>query len=66
MVQSGHWPKGQALDETEWRTLMDRAIDTLNLDQARVDVLPFVQDPDALALWSRPFFHDVARRIIIV
>ncbi|MFH1730309.1 MAG: hypothetical protein ABIF82_01495 [Planctomycetota bacterium] len=48
------------------RTLMDRAIDTLNLDQARADALPFVPDPDALALWSRAFFHDVTRRIVLV
>jgi len=66
MVQSGHWPRDRALTATEWRTLMDRAIDTLNLDQARADVLPFVPDPDALTLWSRAFFHDVTRRIVLV
>lgn len=66
MAQSGHWPRDRALSATEWRTLMDRAIDTLNLDQARADVLPFVPDPDALTLWSRAFFHDVTRRIVLV
>jgi len=66
MVQSGHWPRDRALTATEWRTLMDRAIDTLNLDQARADVLPFVPDPDALTLWSRAFFHDVTRPIVLV
>ncbi|MCX6537847.1 MAG: nucleotidyl transferase AbiEii/AbiGii toxin family protein [Acidobacteria bacterium] len=66
MVQSGHWPLEQALNATEWRRLMDRAIDTLNLEQARADVLPFVPDPNALTLWSRAFFHDVTRRIVLV
>jgi predicted nucleotidyltransferase component of viral defense system len=66
MVQSGHWPRERALTAAEWRILMDGAIDTLNLEQARVDVLPFVSDPDALTVWSREFFHDVTRRVVVV
>jgi len=66
MVQSGHWPRERALTATEWRTMIRHAIDTLNLEQARADVLPFVPDPDALTLWSRAFFHDVIRRIVVV
>ena len=66
MMQSGHWPRDRALTATAWRSLMDGAIDTLNLEQARADVLPFVRDPDALTLWSRAFFHDVTRRIVLV
>jgi predicted nucleotidyltransferase component of viral defense system len=66
MVQSGHWPRDRRLTGVAWRELMDRAIDTLDLEQARADVLPFVRDPDALALWSRAFFHDVTSRIRLV
>jgi predicted nucleotidyltransferase component of viral defense system len=66
MVQSGHWPPGGALTAAVWRTLLDRAIDALNIEQARADVLPFVPDPDALTLWSPAFFRDVARRIVPV
>jgi predicted nucleotidyltransferase component of viral defense system len=66
MVQSGHWPGNQTLTADAWRTRMAQAIDTLNLDQARADVLPFVPDPDALTIWSPAFFRDVARRIDIV
>jgi len=66
MVQSGHWPRERALTATEWRTTINHAIDTLNFEQARADALPFVPDPDALTLWSRAFFHDVIRRIVVV
>ena len=66
MVQSGHWPHDQSLTAADWRTLMDRAIDTLMVEQARADVLPFVSDPDALALWSPAFFHDITQRIVLI
>jgi hypothetical protein len=36
------------------------------MEQARQDVSPFVKDQQALAIWSREFFRDVAGRIEIV
>ncbi|MDO8834300.1 MAG: nucleotidyl transferase AbiEii/AbiGii toxin family protein [Vicinamibacterales bacterium] len=66
MVQSGHWPADRALTADAWRALMADTIDTLNVDQARADVMPFVKDADALTLWSKAFFHDVIRRIELV
>lgn len=66
MMQSGHWPRERTLTPEAWRALMERAIDTLNIEQARADVLPFVPDTEALALWSPSFFRDVTRRIALV
>lgn len=63
MVQSGHWPADEPLTESSWRRLMAEAIDRLDVDRARKDAEPFVNDLGALALWSRPFFHDVVRRL---
>jgi len=36
------------------------------VDQARREVEPFVRHPEALAIWSREFFHDVGSRIRLV
>ncbi len=59
MRQSGHWSDNHTLD----RKLLSKKIDTLDLDQARSEVEPFVKHPEALAIWSREFFHDVGSRI---
>lgn len=66
MRQTGHWDGDACLTRIEFDELIQSAIDRLDLDQARQDVAPFVKDQQALALWSREFFRDVASRIIIV
>lgn len=63
MCQSGHWDGVQRLDQGEFHNLITAAIDRLDVDQARREVLPFVRHPETLAIWSREFFLDVIRRI---
>ena len=66
MRQSGHWQgEGPLMEEAFWG-LLDQAIDSLNVDQARKEVEVFVQDPAVLAVWSRDFFHDIVHRIRVV
>ena len=66
MRQTGHWEGETALTATEFRVLLTRRIDIVNIDQIRREVEPFVKDTGSLALWSKEFFLDVASRIKIV
>jgi predicted nucleotidyltransferase component of viral defense system len=66
MRQSGHWKKEKALSAESFETLMQNAIDRLDVNQARREVEPFVGNPDSLEIWSRDFFRDVASRIQFV
>jgi len=66
MRQTGHWEGATALTATEFRVLLTRRIDIVNIDQIRREVEPFVKDTGSLALWSKEFFLDVASRIKIV
>jgi hypothetical protein len=34
--------------------------------QARREVEPFVKNPEGLKVWSKEFFHDVSRRIVLI
>jgi len=63
MRQSGHWRAGQAMDESTFRALLRDRIEVLDVAQARSEVEPFVRHPEALQIWSREFFHNVASRI---
>jgi len=66
MRQSGQWPDSKAMDEGAFRALLHDRIDTLNVEQARREVAPFVRYPEALEVWSRDFFHAVGARIQLV
>jgi len=66
MRQSGHWQASRAMDESTFRALLHDRVDSLNIDQARREVEPFVRHPEALAIWSRDFFHDIGSRIRLV
>lgn len=63
MRQTGHWSGDQSLSPLAFSDLLFEAIDRLDVNQARKDVAPFVNDQQMLALWSHDFFSDVASRI---
>jgi predicted nucleotidyltransferase component of viral defense system len=65
MRQTGHWTGQSPLTEAEFRGLLARRIDRVDIDQIRKEVEPFVKDPASLAVWSKEFFLDVASRIKI-
>jgi hypothetical protein len=63
MRQSGHWAEETPFTAVALREFLQRAIDQLDVDQARNEVLPFVREPAALEIWSRQFFADIVQRI---
>ncbi len=65
MRQTGHWTEASAMSEGEFRSLLAARIGSVDIDQIRKEVEPFVKDPAALTLWSKEFFLDVASRIRI-
>lgn len=63
MIQSGHWKKGEDLSRERFSGLIEKAIEKLNVNQARKEVEPFVRNPEALEIWSKEFFRDIVKRI---
>jgi len=63
MRQSGHWEGMRNLGPDDLQKLLTETVNQLDVDQARREVLPFVKNPETLAIWSREFFLDVVRRI---
>ena len=66
MNQSGHLKKGEQMAPEKFFALTTEAIDKLDVSQARKEVEPFVKNPESLMVWSREFFQDVVRRIVVV
>lgn len=66
MIQSGHLKKSEQMSREMFYSLTEEAVDNLDVKQARREVEPFVKNPEALEVWSREFFRDVIRRIVVV
>ena len=66
MIQSGDLKKDEKIDREKFFALAMDAVENLDVDQARKEVEPFVKNPDALKVWSKEFFRDVASRIVLV
>ncbi len=66
MRQSGHLAADRELTEKLLRELLATRIETLDVDQARADVEPFVRTAGTLDVWSQAFFRDVVSRIVVV
>jgi Mlc titration factor MtfA (ptsG expression regulator) len=63
MRQSGHWEGDASLEVDSFLKLMTEAIEQLDVEQAKADVLPFVREPSALDVWSQDFFRDIVKRV---
>jgi len=66
MIQSGHLKKTQHLDRERFMDIASKTVEGLDVNQARREVEPFVREPETLTVWSREFFRDVIRRIVLV
>jgi hypothetical protein len=65
MRQSRHLSRPDALDEQSFRELLQHRIESVDLTHAAEDVRRFLTHPSAIDVWSRDFFIDLARRILI-
>ena len=63
MRQSGDYPEEAPLTRERMMELLNRAVEGLDVDRARDDVLRFVRDPGSVEVWSKDFFLEVVRRI---
>jgi predicted nucleotidyltransferase component of viral defense system len=66
MIQTGDWKQSEPLTGERFNERLRQMIEAVDLKRARVEVEPFVNNPDALAVWSKDFFLDISRRIKLV
>ncbi|MBI5550425.1 MAG: nucleotidyl transferase AbiEii/AbiGii toxin family protein [Desulfobacterales bacterium] len=66
MRQSGDWKENESLSPDAFKALLHRTIESLDVQQARKEVEPFVKHPEQLTIWSGEFFRQVTGKIAIV
>lgn len=65
MKQTGHLKKHERLTPPMVMELLEDKFSSLNFEQAKMDVIPFIKDPRALNLWSSDFFSSITRDKLI-
>ena len=63
MRQTGDWTGAANLSPSVLKSLLDEAIDHLDIERSRREVLPFLKQPESVGVWSREFFKNVAEQI---
>ena len=61
---SGDWA-GESIPEIEFRDLLSKKIDTVNMNYVKADVIRFIKDPTQLDIWSTTYFHDLVSNLEI-
>ena len=64
MEQTGHWDGGETLTLEVLKSRLEERFDSVDFDQAKRDVRPFVRDVDELSLWSIGFFKSLLGRLL--
>jgi len=66
MRQTDHLRGDASLTPEKFKELLVKAINKLDVEQARKEAEPFVKKPENLSVWSHEFFLDIASRIKFV
>lgn len=66
LQQTGNWDKKQKLTRDEVIHLIKEKIKKIDFDQAKEDVLPFLKNPESVALWSNNFFNQITEQIKVI
>ncbi|HOD31575.1 MAG TPA: nucleotidyl transferase AbiEii/AbiGii toxin family protein [Smithella sp.] len=59
MKQTGHLSAAAALTEKDLQGLLHKRFASVDFEQARKDVLPFIKNRDTVKLWSADFFSTI-------
>ena len=63
--ESGDIPKKQKSDKAIFHNLLNQAIENLDIEKAKSDVIRFIKNPEVLDIWSKKYFKDLVRYIKI-
>lgn len=65
LIDSGFIDDGFEINRNSLISLLRERFSTIDYEQAKQDVLPFIKDKSKLELWSKEFFEDITDSIIV-
>lgn len=66
LIQTQAWVDNRPLTESDLKQLLYEKIHKTDFIQAKLDIAPFIQDIDALTLWSTDFFEALVSQLTFI
>lgn len=66
LIQSAAWNKKNKFTRDDLLKLLTDKINQTDFDNAKIDILPFIKDKDAIKLWSKDFFLEIMQSIQVL
>jgi len=66
LLQSGHITGSLACSLEDIKKMLYRKFDTIDFEQAKIDVEPFIKDTSVLNVWSSDFFKQITKGLKMV
>ena len=63
LVDSGFAGAKEDMDLDGIKQILDRRFESIDYSQAKSDVLPFIQNPASLDMWSKEFFLSITKQL---
>jgi predicted nucleotidyltransferase component of viral defense system len=63
LIQSKAWAKNRKFSLDDLLELLRNKINQVDFNNAKVDILPFIKDKQAIDLWTRDFFLQIIQNI---
>lgn len=63
LEQTGHWNNKKILTKEKVIKMLKEKFDNIDLEQAKKDVLKFIDNKDSVLIWSKDFFFDIVKKI---
>ncbi len=63
LVQAGFIEDGQTITLDDVKALLNKRFDSIDYEDAKKDVIPFIKDPLALNVWSKDFFKAITQNL---
>ena len=61
--QTGFLDEAETLDITKLKILLRKRFESIDYEQAKQDVLPFIARPEKISLWSSTFFQSITENM---
>ena len=65
-IQSGHSPQRDFLNLNQLKEHLNKRFETVNFEEAKKDVLPFIRNPEELNHWNVDFFTQITEGLEII
>lgn len=63
LIESGHITKEDSCTIDDVKRMIKQRFEEIDFEKAKIDVRPFIKNPDTLNIWSKEFFLSITENL---